>query len=259
MTRGKNVEESMIVTLENARRFFLDSKILQKKESIGHATSLAILGFEEAHKAYLLSLFHPLLDGLVSEEYRSDLRGQLRDHTWKQIHAKSFRTCLEALLDSGAISEEERIKVGFPTLVDLKESTDFAFSERLNKMKNDGFYSELRGGTIWTPSKMSEVALIAVQKLLETQIKSVEKMIKRFSETDGISRDEIESTRTNIKELLSTLRDAEASGISNIEEFEKLVAKHGELGDFVSVIARAFVSDERFKVIQQEKKKKAKR
>ena len=66
MIDKKVIEIAMKETLKNAEEFLQDSRILQKKGSIGHATSLAILGFEEAHKAYLVSLFHPIFDGLIS-------------------------------------------------------------------------------------------------------------------------------------------------------------------------------------------------
>lgn len=179
MHSQKNIQKAMRLTLDNARRFFEDSKILGQEGSVGHATSLAILGFEEAHKAYLLSQFLSLFDGIYTEQYREELEKKLCDHAWKQSYAKEFRVGLEVLLES--MGEDEREELGLTTYEELKKVTEIAFLENPNEIKNAGFYSDPFTDPVWTPRNMKKKTWKAVLKLLRTHINSVEQTVHWLS------------------------------------------------------------------------------
>jgi len=253
MTDRKNTVKAMKVTIGNAKRFLKDSKILQKNGSVGHATSLAILGYEEAHKAYLLAHFLPIFDGLTSEEYRRDLKSQIRDHQWKQLYAKEFRIGLEGLLVSGIMSEEERIDLGIPTLSELKAGTDFAFTKRLNQLKNDGFYSGSFRIPVWNPSDMKESVLKIIQSLLESQIRSVEYIVKILSILHLLPKAMIGSVKAQLKELIDTLGNAQTEGVTNLAEITKKLSKHGVAGKHLAGLVKHSAEDERLKEIDKEK------
>jgi len=250
----KEIEESIRITMRNARRFLEDSKILGENGSVGHTTSLAILGYEEAHKVNILTLFHPLFDGLVSEENRRDLVSQMRDHLWKQIHAKEFLLGLEMLLESGAMSEEDRTLMGIPSLSELKTGTDLAFSERLDKMKNDGFYSDPIADPVWDPSNMEKQTLEAAQKLLETHIKSIERAVEMLLK--GIPDNVMEPARSMMKQILMTLDQARTEGTVDLDELAEKLASQGDIGRIIGTLLKAALSDERLDELDQEKKRK---
>ncbi len=148
----KNIQKAIQSTFENAERFLKDSEILQENGSIGHATSLAILGYEEAQKAFELTKFHPLFSEFYTVEYLEELKAQLKDHIWKHIHAKQLGVSLEAIIASGGFSDSLLGELGFPSEMELQEATEFASSKNLDKMKNDGLYVDAFKDPFWTPS-----------------------------------------------------------------------------------------------------------
>ena len=252
----KKIERSVRITMRNARRFLEDSKILGENGSVGHATSLAILGYEEAHKAYILTLLHPVYDGLEGEEYRRTLASQLRDHSWKQIYAKEFRLGLEMLLESGAMSEEDRILIGIPSLPELKAGTDLAFSERLDKMKNDGFYSDPFVDPVWDPSDMERKTLETIQKLLETHIKSTERVVKMLPLLKLVPGSTVEEARSKMKQVLATIAQAQTEGTTTVGELAEKLTSQGDIGRMIGAIVKTAPGDERLEKVKQELKRK---
>ncbi|MHA3964575.1 MAG: AbiV family abortive infection protein [Candidatus Thorarchaeota archaeon SMTZ1-45] len=254
MTERNQVERAIKVTLENAQELLRNSRVLEKQDSIGHATSLAVLGFEEAHKAYLTSFFLPLFDGIISQEYRDDLRGHLKKHEWKQLHAKEFRTGLEYLLKSGGLSEDTRELLGIPVLSKITPSTEYAFSKKLNKMKNDGLYADPFRNPIWYPAGIKLETLKAVQELAATQIKSVKRIVTVLSAVRFLPSKMIEPIRNELALLSSTL-DELKKGISNFDELKEKLSEFGETGSIMASLVTLYLGSERMKQIQREKKR----
>ena len=254
MIDKKMIEIAMKETLKNAEEFLQDSRILQKKGSIGHATSLAILGFEEAHKAYLISLFHPIFDGLVSEDYRKELKSQLTKHQWKQLGAKEFRTGLELLMKSGELSDDVRDRLGIPSLSEMESDTDYAFSMRLDKMKNDGFYTDPFRKPFWCPSGIRDETLKSVQSLTETQIKSIKRTLVGITRLTLIP-DTIQSTRDELSKSLLILKESQKDGINNIEELVDKLSKSNDAGKIIASVLKSNIANERVKLIEKERKK----
>lgn len=255
MIDKKVIEIAMKETLKNAEEFLQDSRILQKKGSIGHATSLAILGFEEAHKAYLISLFHPIFDGLVSEDYRKELKSQFTKHQWKQLGAKEFRTGLELLLKSGELSDDVRDRLGIPSLSEMESDTDYAFSMRLNKMKNDGFYTDPFRKPFWCPSGIRDETLKSVQSLTETQIKSIKRTLVGITRANLIPDAIIQSIRDELSKPLLILKESQKDEIINMEELEDKLSKSSDAGKIITSVLKSYIANERFKLIEKEQKK----
>ena len=226
-----------------------------KRGSIGHATSLAILGFEEAHKAYLISFFLPIFDEIVSEEFRNELRGHLKMHEWKQLHAKEFRTVLEYLLKSGELSEDTRELLGIPVLSEITPSTEYAFSKKLNKMKNDGLYTDPFRIPIWYPSGIKVETLKAVQDLTRTQIKSIKRIVNLILVVGFLPNIVLKPIKSELGGIVSTLNELRTKGISNFDELEKRLSEFGETGKIIASLARLYLGSERMKQIQREKKR----
>lgn len=77
---SETVIQAMKESLANARQFLDDSLTLAGMGSAGHAASLAVLGFEEAHKAYLLITLLPVFDDYIPSTYRKRLMTGLANH-----------------------------------------------------------------------------------------------------------------------------------------------------------------------------------
>lgn len=250
MAKRIDIEKAMRMTLDNARRFYKDSTILGKEGSIGHATSLAILGFEEAHKAYLLSNFLPIFDEIHTVEYRVQLELQLRDHAWKQLYAKEFRIGLEALLKSQALDDESRELIGLADVSELEDGTTLAFSEKLNDLKNQGFYSDAFSSPIWNPADIEKSTLKAVLGLLKSHIISVETTIYWLSRLNTIPSMFVKPVKQEMMELVSILRDSKS-----VDELKVKLKEYGEIGEQVISIADKKQFDPRIKSISKEKRR----
>jgi AbiV family abortive infection protein len=255
MVERRQVERAMKLALENSEDFVRDSKKLQEIGSLGHATSLAILGFEEAHKAYLISSFHPLFDGLIREEYRNGLRENLRNHSWKQLYAKEFRTAFECMLAENDLFADEKEILELPSLSEMKIGTEFAFSKQLDKMKNDGFYTDPFKEPIWYPSATGAEVLEKAQNLLMTQIKSVKRFIEKFTSLDLIPESVVKSAKDEVFGILSIVSDFEKEGIPNLKIIEEKLSAFGEAGKLIMAIIKSYYGSEQMKHIQNEKKK----
>ncbi len=249
----EKIQTAIQSTFENAQRFLEDSKALQERGSFGHATSLAILGYEEAMKSFELTKFHPFYDAFYSEEDRKILEEQLFSHAWKQNSALKLRVALESILDSGIISEEDRIEVGFPSKTELVEGTEFAFSEKLNDMKNDGFYVDASRNPFWFPQRMNETFVKFAQQLLSSQLDTVRKVVEILSQLNEFPDEVVKQVKEGIVKLVSTLKLAEEEGVKELDELERRLAEHGIEGKIVSSLARSFFNDEKFRKIVEKK------
>jgi AbiV family abortive infection protein len=255
MVDNRQIERAMKATLDNAEEFLRDSERLQKHGSIGHATSLAILGFEEAHKAYLISLFHSLFDGIVSEDYRKQLKHHFSKHPWKQLHAKEFRAGLEHLMKSGELPEDIRKRLGIPNLSEIEQGTDYAFSMRLDRMKNDGFYTDPFRNPVWFPSGINVETLESVQNLASTQIQSVKRTVMSLPMLDLLPSRLLQSIRDELIGVASALNEAQKESAYDINLLEKKLSEFGDGGKIVASLTRSYFAGERMKQIEKEKKR----
>ncbi|MHA2143242.1 MAG: AbiV family abortive infection protein [Candidatus Thorarchaeota archaeon] len=246
MYNQKNIQKAMRITLDNARRFFEDSKILGQEGSMGHATSLAILGFEEAHKAYLLSQFLSIFDEIYTEQYREELEQKLCDHEWKQSYAKEFRVGLEVLLES--MSEVERNELGLTTHEELRKGTEIAFLENPNDLKNAGFYSDPFTSPVWNPSDMKKKTWNAMLKLLRTHINSVEQTVHWLSWLSALPRQFRKYVRERMVEIWANLLD-----VKGLDELQKQLTEYEEAGDYLFKLVKAALTDERINEIRQDR------
>ena len=251
-----NIQKAIQSTYENAQRFLDDSKALQERGSIGHATSLAILGYEEAMKSYELTKFHPFFDEFYSKKERDYLRGVLRFHPSKQTSALLFRIGLEAMLSSETFTEEERKELGLPSKKELVEGTDFAFVEKLNDMKNNGFYVDAFQNPFWSPSAMNENSVVFTQKLLETQLESVGKVVKIVSQLDEFPKSTLERAKEEFNQLFSTLQQLTDDGVKETDQIDRRLSDFGVVGKIISALAKVSDNDKRLKAIKNEHDKK---
>jgi len=252
----KDIQESVRGAYENAKRFLKDSKTLQEKGSLGHATSLAILGYEEAMKAYQLTKFHPFLSPFYSQDDLDLLKKRLfKSHNWKQHSALEYRISMEPILET--IPEKERIELGLPSKSELQKGTEFAFSEKLDKMKNDGFYVDaFRIPSPWFPSDTNLTSVEFAQNLLKTQLKSVEIAVKGISQFDKFEPELLESKKDEVIEVVTMLEKAQAEDVTELEVLAKRMSKHGFAGKLIASLIRARISDDRFKITSKECRKK---
>lgn len=183
------------------------------------------------------------------------MRGHLKKHEWKQLHAKEFRTGLEYLLKSGELSEDTRELLGIPVLSEITPSTEYAFSKKLNKMKNDGLYTDPFRIPIWYPSGMKIETLEAVHDLAGTQIKSVKRIVKLILVVGFLPSTILESIRNELEGIFSTLDELKTKGITNFDELEGRLSEFGETGKIIASLARLYLGSERMKKIQGEKKR----
>ncbi len=255
MTEKNQFERAMKATIENAEEFLRNSKILGDRGSVGHATSLAVLGFEEAHKAYLISFFLPIFDGMISEDYRDRLRSHIVKHEWKQLRAKQFRTGLELLLKTGGLSEDSRRFLGIPVLSEIEPSTEYAFSKKLNIIKNDGLYTDPFRNPIWYPLGIKAETLEAVQALASTQIESVKRIVKVLTTMRFLPNTILGSVRNELTSLSKTLRELEKEGDSSLDKLEERFSKHGEIGKIIASLALEYLRSERLRQIKREKER----
>jgi AbiV family abortive infection protein len=253
----ETLQKAIKSTYENAQRFLRDSEILHKKGSLGHAASLAILGYEEAMKAFELTKFHPVFEGIYPEAELLSLKEQLRSHQWKQNSAIGLRVGVEALIHSDAISEIERVEMGFPSVEELQQGTDFALSEKLDSLKNDGLYVDAFRNPFWSPFTTTEVTVKFTQLLLKTQLKTVGKVVEQLTSIDGLSNQVLAPIKIELKEVVALLEQAQKEGVKELDELENRLSKHnGIIGKFALSLAKAYVGDSRFKTINKERRKR---
>lgn len=252
----ETIQTAIRSTYENAQRFLKDSKILQKKGSYGHATSLAILGYEEAMKAFQLAKFHPFLKEFYSKDDLELLKQRLStSHFWKQNYALEFRIALEAILNSDIITDLERLELGFPSRKDLQMGTEFAISEKLLDMKNDGFYVDAFREPFWSPSDTSKTTVKFAQKILETQLESIEAVVEFFTKLDKLPEQSRQELRQDLDDFIAILTQAKKDGVRNLAVIEERLSKFGIFARIFPILAKARITDERFKLVKKDKKK----
>ncbi len=249
----KDIQEAIQRTYTNAQRLLKDSETLEKKGSFASAVSLAILGYEEAMKAYQLTKYHPIFDGFFAKADLILLQKQLTSHFWKQTFALELRISLEAIID--ALSEKERKEIGMPSRKELQEGTTFAITEKLEQMKNDGFYVDAFRSPMWFPSAMNKTSVKFAQQLLRTQLDSVKEVVRILSQVDKIPEQERESAKSELKEIAHSLRQVQKDEVNDLEDLDRRMEKYGVVGKIISSLARAYISDERFELFEKERRK----
>ncbi|MHA2323043.1 MAG: AbiV family abortive infection protein [Candidatus Thorarchaeota archaeon] len=182
MKNREDIINAMDLARNNAYQFLKDSETLAGVGSIGHATSLAILGFEEAHKAYLLVVYLPCFDGLIPDSFRKEVKKQIRDHIYKQKMAINFQAFMSFLIYrqlEGQDKNEFKKK-----LVAYRESSK-RYNPNLNIVKNDGFYVDpFRKSGIWGPMNTSSDELIRAQEALKIHLEMVDSIYNFYSTLD---------------------------------------------------------------------------
>jgi len=251
----ESIQAAIRSTYENAHRFLKDSKLLQKNGSYGHATSLAILGYEEAMKAFQLAKFHPFLEKFYSINDLELLEQRLStSHFWKQNYALEFRVALEAILDPNIVSDLDRLAMGFPSKEDLQVGTEFAISDKLLDMKNDGFYVDAFRNPFWSPSYTPKTRVKLAQKILETQLESIAAVVELFSELNKLPEQSLQRLKRDLSEYLSVLNQAKKDGVTDLAVIEERLFKFGIFGKFFSLLSEVRITDERFKLVKNDKK-----
>ncbi|MFQ5885210.1 MAG: AbiV family abortive infection protein [Thermoplasmata archaeon] len=231
MTKDKNsLTTAMRAALENAHQFLTDSMTLEEKGSLGHATSLAILGFEEAHKAYLLVLLLPCFEGIIPSSFKKKVETQIRDHRFKLRMAIGFQAFMTYVMYL-EMDDQERT-VFKEKAANYREKSE-KYETDLNKVKNDGFYVEpFRKGGMWSPASATERELHRALEALEVHIDWAGFVIDFYSARDIEIPDEM---AMDAKKLGQALQKHRVRGPSS---FKLQLKKGGELGEFM----RGFVS-----------------
>ena len=172
--------KGMQKSLANARTFLEDSKLLRKAGSVGHAASLAVLGFEEAHKAYLLIMLLPSMQSFSPAKYKKDTKNQIQNHMYKQRMALGYQIFVQ-FLSLQLLSDDRKTE----TTASIKESLEKSKDTNLNTIKNDGFYvNPFTSAGVWDPATMPVEKLELTQTLLETHIRLIEHVIEFYSRED---------------------------------------------------------------------------
>jgi AbiV family abortive infection protein len=238
MRDAQTIRKAIGLTLDNSRQFLEDAKLLKKSGSIGHATSLAVLGYEEAHKAYLLTFFLPVLEELVDAEYRSKLKTDIKKHEMKHRRAFAFRKGIDLLSNTSASSLLDFILRS--PFENLKSSTLFASSINLNRLKNEGLYVDvLSSADIIGPDQVTEGDYVQVKELLESHIGAMKMIVAFYSdELLVIPTDIIEAAKCSKTIIARLVKDPKTSGEA-ISELRSL----GEIGSLIAEIVDAFVRE----------------
>ncbi|MHA2046743.1 MAG: AbiV family abortive infection protein [Candidatus Thorarchaeota archaeon] len=224
---------AMSESLINAKQFLTDSKLLAQGGSIGHATSLAVLGFEEAHKAYLLIQLLPAMELYFNSRQKRDVRRQLDRHSYKLTMAIGFQAFFQYMAyKQGSPTEKERLETKLSEMKNLRESKE-DLSNRLgsylNTLKNKGFYVEPGFGvkSFWSPSEMLSSDLEDAIQLLESHIALVQDIVEFYMDPDFLIPDDVHNEVSKVTRVLGSQRG------KRLNSLRKDIEEAGEVGEFI--------------------------
>lgn len=235
MRDAQTIRKAIGLTLDNSRQFLKDAELLKMSGSIGHATSLAILGYEEAHKAYLLTFFLPVLEELIDAEHRSKLKTDIRKHEMKHRRAFAFRKGIALLSKTSASSLLDFILRS--PFENLKSSTLFASSINLNRLKNKGLYVDaLSSADIIGPDQVTEEDYAQVKELLESHIGAMKMIVEFYSDELLVIPTDIAEAAKRSKTIIAQLM----KGQKNLGEAISELKNSGEIGSLIAEVMEEF-------------------
>jgi AbiV family abortive infection protein len=212
LNEPERIVKAMSQTIINAKQFLEDSRVLAKNNSLGHATSLAILGFEEAHKAYLLIQLHPSMEDYIPSKHRKDVMKQLAQHLYKLKMGLAYQVFFQYLAyENGSASEREKIKETLLRVKELREKSkqfqDTPFEARQNATKNKGFYVDpFTSVGVWSPTNMLQEELDSAQSLLESHISLVQDVVEFYIALDFQIPEEVHDEMNILSRALNNSR-----------------------------------------------------
>jgi AbiV family abortive infection protein len=220
-TEPNKILQAMTQSLLNAKQFLHDSKVLSMEKSLGHATSLAILGFEEAHKAYLLIQLLPIMEKYTPARQKKDVRRQLDKHLYKLKTAMGYQVFLQYLAyEYSSEAQRKNLKERFLKMKEHRDKNP-ALKKKplgfyLNKLKNRGFYVEpFAADGVWTPSDMPSSDFEGACDLLQLHIALVQDVVEFYLDPDLVLPDEVHTEMSKISRAIAQTRGRGLSRLRN--------------------------------------------
>lgn len=241
---ARKIRKAIGLTLDNSRQFLEDAKLLKKSGSIGHATSLAILGYEEAHKAYLLTFFLPVFEELIDAKYRSKLKADIKKHKMKHRRAITFRKGIDLLSNTSASSLLDFILRS--PFENLKSSTLFASSINLDRLKNEGLYVDaMNSADIIGPDQVAEEDYAQVKELLESHIGAMKTIVAFYSDESLVIPTDIIEAAKDSKTIIAQL----VKGQKDLGKAISELKNSGEIGSLIAEVIEAFEREKHKKLV----------